>query len=107
MKISFMFVSLLCNFSACWAQGGLPPAAKSESGPAPAKPPAVRVLRPGTNIAIPNEDAISTTTAIAISRVEKCPLRKLDMPSRYSQIQVINAAQNKNSGRVLQPAAWE
>ncbi len=48
MKLSFMFVSLLCNFSACWAQGGLPPAAKSESGPVPAKPPAVRVLRPGT-----------------------------------------------------------
>src|SRR6266568_9023414 len=48
MKISFMFVSLLCNFSACWAQGGLPPAAKSVSGPAPAESPAVRVLRPGT-----------------------------------------------------------
>ena len=48
MKISFMFVSLLCNFSACWAQGGLPPAAKSVLGPAPAESPAVRVLRPGT-----------------------------------------------------------
>ncbi len=48
MKILFTFAVLLCNFSACWAQGGLPAAAKSVSGLAPADSPPFRILRPGT-----------------------------------------------------------
>jgi uncharacterized Ntn-hydrolase superfamily protein len=48
MKILFTLAALLCNFSACWAQGGLPTAANKVFGLRQANSPAFRILRPGT-----------------------------------------------------------
>ncbi len=46
--ILFAFAALLCSFSACWAQGGLPPAANRVSGVPHADSKTFRILRPGT-----------------------------------------------------------
>lgn len=48
MKVSFVLVAVLLNFSCSWAQGGLPAERNRVSGSSLADSPTFRVVRPGT-----------------------------------------------------------
>jgi uncharacterized Ntn-hydrolase superfamily protein len=48
MKVSFVLVAVLLNFSCSWAQGGLPAERNRVSGSSLADSPRFRVVRPGT-----------------------------------------------------------
>jgi hypothetical protein len=51
--------------------------------------------------------AAPTMIVIAISTGAKCPLRRLEMPSKYNQMSAIRTSHTRKSGRAAHEAARE
>lgn len=57
--------------------------------------------------AMPAIAAAPTMMVIAISTGAKCPLRRLDRPSKYNQMSAIRTSHTRKSGKVTHEAARE
>jgi hypothetical protein len=74
----------------------MPPAFMGESEDLKRMKPAMPAIAPAP-----------TMMVIAISTGAKCPLRRLDMPSKYNQMSAIKISHTRKSGKVTHEVARE